>query len=89
MTSHHPKDIMEGYCGNCHDWTQPKPPKNVRIRYLDGSEDPVELRYEGIDARGLHVWAAVPTAPLASSYAQLRADEIPARTKLRLGYTLR
>jgi len=21
MTSHHPKDIEEGYCGNCHDWT--------------------------------------------------------------------
>ncbi len=21
MTSHHPKDIAEGYCGNCHDWT--------------------------------------------------------------------
>jgi len=21
MTSHHPDDIREGYCGNCHDWT--------------------------------------------------------------------
>ena len=21
MTSHHPKDIEQGYCGNCHDWT--------------------------------------------------------------------
>lgn len=20
-TSHHPKDVEEGYCGNCHDWT--------------------------------------------------------------------
>lgn len=19
--SHHPKDIEEGYCGHCHDWT--------------------------------------------------------------------
>lgn len=22
-TSYHPKDIEEGYCGNCHDWTGP------------------------------------------------------------------
>jgi ribosomal protein L37E len=22
MTSHHPGDIREGYCGNCHDWTR-------------------------------------------------------------------
>jgi hypothetical protein len=21
--SHHPKDIAEGYCGACHDWTTP------------------------------------------------------------------
>ena len=21
MTSAHPKDIEQGYCGNCHDWT--------------------------------------------------------------------
>jgi ribosomal protein S27AE len=21
MTSHHPTDIAEGYCGRCHDWT--------------------------------------------------------------------
>ena len=21
MTSHHPGDIKNGYCGNCHDWT--------------------------------------------------------------------
>lgn len=21
MTSYHPDDIREGYCGNCHDWT--------------------------------------------------------------------
>lgn len=23
MTSAHPKDVEEGYCGNCHDWTRP------------------------------------------------------------------
>jgi hypothetical protein len=21
MTSAHPDDVREGYCGNCHDWT--------------------------------------------------------------------
>lgn len=21
MTSYHPTDIAEGYCGNCHSWT--------------------------------------------------------------------
>jgi hypothetical protein len=21
MTSHHPKDVQHGYCGNCHDYT--------------------------------------------------------------------
>ena len=21
MTSYHPIDVREGYCGNCHDWT--------------------------------------------------------------------
>ena len=20
-TSHHPRDVDEGYCGHCHDWT--------------------------------------------------------------------
>lgn len=24
MTSHHPTDVAEGYCGNCHDWTSPR-----------------------------------------------------------------
>jgi hypothetical protein len=22
MTSHHPTDLEQGYCGNCHDWTR-------------------------------------------------------------------
>lgn len=22
-TSHHPDDVAQGYCGNCHDWTSP------------------------------------------------------------------
>lgn len=21
MTSYHPTDVGQGYCGNCHDWT--------------------------------------------------------------------
>ena len=23
MTSYHPEDIREGYCGHCHNWTRP------------------------------------------------------------------
>jgi hypothetical protein len=27
LTSYHPRDIADGYCGNCHDWTsRPAPP---------------------------------------------------------------
>jgi ribosomal protein S27AE len=26
LISTHPKDISEGYCGKCHDWTSPKEP---------------------------------------------------------------
>jgi hypothetical protein len=21
LTSHHPDDVRQGYCGHCHDWT--------------------------------------------------------------------
>lgn len=24
MMSYHPDDVREGYCGSCHDWTQPR-----------------------------------------------------------------
>lgn len=24
-TSYHPDDIADGYCGDCHDWTSPRP----------------------------------------------------------------
>lgn len=63
--------------------TQPEPPINVRIHYLDGSEAPVELVYAGLDASGVHQWEAVPTAPLLSRYATLKADSIPAHTGIR------
>ena len=33
MTSAHPDDIRQGYCGNCHDWTSPARP---RTRYSPG-----------------------------------------------------
>jgi hypothetical protein len=43
MTSHHPRDVAAGYCGNCHDWTSP--PRGgggtgLRFRvYLDHAPD--------------------------------------------------
>jgi len=60
------------------------PPENVRIRYWDGSEAPVELVYEGLDDSGVHQWVAVPSAPVASRYAQILVDVLPARTGIRL-----
>lgn len=29
MTSHHPTDQADGYCGNCHDWTSPPPAQSI------------------------------------------------------------
>lgn len=34
MKSYNPNDIREGYCGNCHDWTQKKH-INVHLAALD------------------------------------------------------
>jgi hypothetical protein len=31
MTSHHPDDVREGYCGRCHDWTG-RPDPNIAAR---------------------------------------------------------
>jgi hypothetical protein len=63
---------------------QPSPPENVRIHYMDGSEDPVELTYEGLGTDGLHHWLATPTSPLLSVYATLKCDMLPPRTSLHL-----
>jgi hypothetical protein len=67
--------------------SQPAPPENVRIHYMDGGEDPVELTFEGVDAQGIRHWVATPTAPLLSTYATLKCDLLPPRTSLHLNTT--
>lgn len=38
MTSYHPKDIVEGYCGNCHDWTAPVKLMDKLLLVLESAE---------------------------------------------------
>jgi hypothetical protein len=62
----------------------PDPPVNVRVHYLDGSEEPVELTYEGIDEDGLHLWVATPLQPLVTPYATITMDRLPPQTTVQL-----
>jgi len=62
----------------------PDPPVNARIHYMDGSEDPVELVYEGTDSAGIRHWVAVPTAPLLSVYATVKVDQLPPMTSISI-----
>ena len=68
----------------------PEPPQNVRIRYPDGHEEPVELLYMGLDHRGFHVWVATPTAPELSREGffgggvKVLCDVLPAKTSVIL-----
>lgn len=40
MTSHHPTDVEQGYCGNCHDWTSERPEHYKEAeRYLASIDD--------------------------------------------------
>jgi hypothetical protein len=42
MVSHHPLDVLEGYCGNCHDWTAPRPGRRPHHYGRDGR--PMSMR---------------------------------------------
>ena len=37
MTSHHPRDVEEGYCGNCHGWTRGEDRPDRQRHHLAGS----------------------------------------------------
>ena len=48
MVSHHPKDIEQGYCGQCHDWTRSSKLRvagfylqveNIRISLCDNPDE--------------------------------------------------
>ena len=38
-TSHHPTDLIEGYCGRCHDWTGSDPMPDVVGRFGEELDD--------------------------------------------------
>jgi hypothetical protein len=62
----------------------PTPPVNVRVHYLDGHEEPVDLVYEGLDIHGIHQWVATPQQPIVSRYASVKVDLLPPRSSISL-----
>ena len=52
--------------------TPPVPPTNVRVVQPDGSEDPVELVYQGVD--GSHSRVAVPTSPFLTPHDHAKGE---------------
>jgi ribosomal protein L37E len=38
-TSWHPRDIEEGYCGHCHDWTAMDPDPSWVVNWEGGTPD--------------------------------------------------
>lgn len=61
----------------------PATPVNVRVRYPDGSEQPLELVYRGLRDDGIHVWTATGVVSLVEG-AKLVADELPPHTAIEL-----
>lgn len=55
--SHHPHDIAEGYCGNCHAWTSPRvdsPPRRGERRAGRFGRDIDRVLHEWMTARVLY-----------------------------------
>lgn len=42
--SHHPMDVLEGYCGACHDWTGQGTLSRRGPRYYDRDGRPMSMR---------------------------------------------
>lgn len=50
LTSHHPTDIAEGYCGRCHDWTVPPAPTSpAELPHTLGLTDLVAIYHRHVD----------------------------------------
>ena len=58
-------------------------PRNVRLVDGAGGQHPVELAYQGLDHRGMHVWVATAITPLVS-VAGLEVEIMPPRTTVRM-----
>jgi hypothetical protein len=71
-TSHHPLDAIEGYCGACHDWTEPRP---YRVFHYDRAGRPMPLSTwaEALEATDRHV-AVTDVGPFHVSTVWLGLD---------------
>jgi hypothetical protein len=61
----------------------PVPPENVRLVYPDGTEVPVDCRYDGVNTEGIHEWTSVSSHP-AMPGMQLAIEMLPAKTQVGL-----
>ena len=57
--------------------TRPVPLTNVRVVQPDGSEDPVELVYQGTGVDGSHSRVAVPTSPFLTPDDHAKGEARP------------
>ena len=57
--------------------TPPVPPTSVRVVQPDGSEDPVELVYQGRAVDGIHSRVAVPTSPFLTPDDHAKSEAHP------------
>lgn len=62
---------------------EPVPPTNVRVERADGTVDPLELIYAGIEDN-THIWEAVLTVLALRPGDHLAMDRIPANTAIRV-----
>ena len=64
---------------------EPKPPEDVRVQLIDGSEIPIELTYNGLDHRGMHVWIQVsPETIRRSQFRSASVGMLPGRTSISI-----
>lgn len=63
----------------------PQVPQDVRLQFPDGSEQPVELVYEGRQ-KGLDVWVAV--CPPGRMPSGLTCALLPGKTSIRIALPL-
>jgi predicted ATP-dependent serine protease len=75
MTSHNRRDMTEGYCSNCHDWTGAKEPDDlIRQRQIARAELAGDPEWKGLIA---HARACL-TSRWCSSYVEV-FDEVRQR----------
>lgn len=73
--SHHPRDVAEGYCGHCHDWTgsASEAVDLLRLRHIARAELAGESEW-----RGLIVHARACAEKWCINYARIY-DEVASR----------